>query len=153
MRAYIVLLLVGILMSGCLSPIDPTPSVKADYTSNDPQKVKRAFIELYNGGYYRVANTLMCEPDSENVLYREAEAFYKATIGSPESVVTRMKMQATGEFDYFDDTRNCIEEQTLRIREHYYFKYYQLSALNEKKELSLYLNKKNGNYCVSNYKF
>lgn len=141
-----------LLTSGCLSPIDPTPRQTTAYNQSNPNSVKTVFTNLYHRGHYLHANTLMCEPDTENLLYREAEAFYKKTIGTPESIIVRMKMAQMPEFDYFDDTKSNIENQILKIRQHYYFKYYAMSEKSNPGEIVVDVVQSTDKYCIKIYR-
>lgn len=125
------------IFAGCTSSFDPTPKrVIPKYNNTTPELTARAVDTMYHEGQYEHANSLMCEPDEENMIFKIAENTYKETIQSVYSSIVRNRMYNNENFEYFNDDRNRIEEQLFKIRQHYYFnyvKYYQAYIVERKR--------------------
>jgi len=122
-KVLLIFSLIALVFSAC-SRLDPTPKrVQTTFDQKDPEYVVLAFDNLLHRGLYESANTLMCQPDEENLLFKKAEQLYKDTIGTPESSVIRMNMYRDDTYSYYKDAYNNIEEQIFSIRQHYYFGY------------------------------
>lgn len=145
------MLSIALSFTGCTSLIDPTPKISAQCDQTSRNEVTKVFSQLYLKGQYMQANTLMCHPDDENILFIEARDFYKLTIGTIASMDIRIKVADLKEFEYFDDTRQDIEQQTIKIRQHYFYRYYEFGYRHENVEVQTILGKQNGRYCVDQF--
>lgn len=145
------MLSIAFILSACKSPIDPTPQVPAPCNQTSRNEVTKVFSQLYLNGQYMQANTLMCHPDDENALFVEARDFYKLTIGTMGSIDIRLAMANMKEFEYFDDTRQDIEKQTIKTRQHYFYKYYALGYRHENEDLQVVMSQQKNRYCVDHF--
>ena len=141
LKELLIIGLTPIIFVGCDAKFDPTPKrVIPQYNQETAMNVAKTFDTLYRKHYFEHANSLMCEPNTENKIYNITKNIWFNTKDKPISLTVKGDMYSKENFKYmniYSSYEINMEEQILPIKQHFYFnyaKYYKYLTKEEKKK-------------------